>query len=404
MAADVSDFLKLWTQSDQTSERMLQKFLLVGLDKIVQGQSDSLSKIGIGPPASGPVIRWMEEWGYPSQISAVLDESTMTFSGRLFGKNIDSELVRKVIREGTILERPLDGSQVKVMSLNGLSATVSAYGGSILSDDLVETAWDIIAEAWSDYRDAEDPRSLERTFREVGTQIHAETFEIPKTRKNTKYEIVGNEVEHQISSLLEKLRRQLAYAVLRSRPFHDGSGFVYGNKTEESTMCGLCSWPLVTQSEVPNPKVYVNKASQVLVKDDLDNLALSLWLDEQSDFNQGDWWIVCHPLISRYIHDFDISYRQTERSDTGLGFYVDHFDSKIGKSFPILPERYMRPDTLMIVNFEAAKYGYYANDRMERKEISTQGRYQRWLLSFQTYGVVLRNPRANIGMIYGLEH
>ena len=404
MAADVSDFLKLWTQSDQASERMLQKFLLVGLDKIVQGQSDALSKIGIGPPASGPVIRWMEEWGYPSQISATLDESTMTFSGRLFGKNIDSELVRKVIREGTILERPMDGSQVKVISLNGLSATVSPYGGSILSDDLTETAWDIIAEAWSDYRDAEDPRSLERTFREVGTQIHAETFEIPKTRKNTKYEIVGNEVEHQISSLLEKLRRQLAYAVLRSRPFHDGSGFVYGNKTEESTMCGLCSWPLVTQSEVPNPKVYVNKASQVLVKDDLDNLALSLWLDEQSDFNQGDWWIVCHPLISRYIHDFDISYRQTERSDTGLGFYVDHFDSKIGKSFPILPERYMRPDTLIIVNFEAAKYGYYANDRMERKEISTQGRYQRWLISFQTYGVVLRNPRANIGMIYGLEH
>jgi Family of unknown function (DUF5309) len=404
MAADVSDFLKLWTQSDQKSERMLQKFLLVGLDKIVQGQSDSLSKIGIGPPASGPVIRWMEEWGYPSQITAVLDESTMTFSGRLFGKNIDSELVRKVIREGTILERPLDGAQIKVMSLNGLSAAVSAYGGSILSDDLVETAWDIIAEAWSDYRDAEDPRSLERTFREVGTQIHAETFEIPKTRKNTKYEIVGNEVEHQISSLLEKLRRQLAYAVLRSRPFHDGSGFVYGNKTEESTMCGLCSWPLVTQSEVSNPKVYVNKGSHVLVKDDLDNLALNLWLDEQSDFNQGDWWIVCHPLISRYIHDFDISYRQTERSDTGLGFYVDHFDSKIGKSFPILPERYMRPDTLMIVNFEAAKYGYYANDRMERKEISTQGRYQRWLISFQTYGVVLRNPRANIGMIYGLEH
>jgi hypothetical protein len=278
MAADVSDFLKLWTQSDQTSERMLQKFLLVGLDKIVQGQSDSLSKIGIGPPASGPVVRWMEEWGYPSQISAVLDESNLTFSGRLFGKTIDSELVRKVIREGTILERPLDGSQVKVMSLSGLSATVSAYGGSILSDDLLETSWDIIAEAWSDYRDAEDPRSLERTFREVGTQIHAETFEIPKTRKNTKYEIVGNEVEHQISSLLEKLRRQLAYAVLRSRPFHDGSGFVYGNKTEESTMCGLCSWPLVTQSEVPNPKVYVNKASQVLVKDDLDNLALSLWL------------------------------------------------------------------------------------------------------------------------------
>jgi hypothetical protein len=38
----------------------------------------------------------------------------------------------------------------------------------------------------------------------------------------------------------------------------------------------------------------------------------------------------------------------------------------------------------------------------ERQEIPTQGRYQRWLVSFQTYGVVARSPRANIGMIYGL--
>jgi len=404
MPTNVSDFLKLWTQSDQASERRLQKFLLMGLDKIVQEQSDVLSQLSVGPSASGPVVRWMEEWGYPTQISATLDQSVLTFSGRLFGKAIDAEAVRKVIRQGTILERPSDGAQVKVNTLNGLTANVSSYGGGILNDDITETVWDIIAEAWSDYRDASDPRSLDRVFREVGTQIHAETFEIPKTRKNTKYEIVGDEVEHQISALLDKLRRQLAYAVLRSRPFHNGTGFVYGNKTEESTMCGLCSWPLITQSETPNPKVYVNKASQVLTKDDLDNLALSLWLDEQADLNKGNWWIVCHPLISRYIHDFDISYRRTERTDTGVGFYVDHFDSKIGKNFPILPDRYMRPDTLMIVNFDAATYGYYANDRMDRKEVSTQGRYQRWLISFQTYGVVVRNPRANIGMIYGLAH
>jgi hypothetical protein len=402
MSAGVSDFLKLWTQSDQTSERRLQKFLLMGLDKIVQQQSDVLSKIKVGPPASGPVVRWMEEWGYPSRITATLEENAMTFSGKLFGKPLEIDTMRKVIREGAILERPSDGAQVKVNEINGLTASVSAYGGSSISDDEFAESWDIIAEVWSDYRDADDPRSLDRVFREVGTQIHAETFEIPKTRKNTKYEIVGDEVEHQISSLLDKLRRQLAYAVLRSRPFHDGSGFVYGNRTEESTMCGLCSWPLITQSEIPNPKVYVNKSAQALTKEDLDNLALSLWLDEQADLNKGQWWIVCHPLISRYIHDFDISYRRTERTDTGVGFLVDHFDSKIGKSFPILSDRYMRPDTLIMVNFDAATYGYYANDRMDRKEVSTQGRYQRWLISFQTYGVVVRNPRANIGMIYGL--
>ena len=402
MAGNVFDFMKLWTQSDLESERKLQKFLLMGLDKVVQGQSDVLSKISIGPAIAGPIVRWMEEWGYPSQIKAALSGDTMTFSGYLFGREIDNESVKKVIRAGTILERPSDGIQAKVSSVDGLRAAVVAYGNTSLSDDESALSWDIIAEVWSDYRDASDPRALDRIFREVGTQIHAETFEIPKTRKNTKYEIVADETERQISALLEKLRRQLAYAVLRSRPYHDGSEFVYGNKTEEPTMCGICTWPIITQAELSNPSVYVNKNSAALTKTDLDDLARYLWLDEHADYNKGNWWIVCHPLTHRYIHDFDIAYRRMEKSDKGVGFYVDNFDAKIGKSFPILSDRYMRPDVLILVDFDATKYGYFANDRMDRKEIPTQGRYQRWLISFQTYGVVVRSPRSNVGMIRGL--
>lgn len=402
MAGNVSDFMKLWTQSDPDSERLLQKILLGGLDKVVQGQSDVLARVSVGEPASGPVVRWLEEWGYPSQVTASLAGATMTFSGYLFGKTVTADSLGKVIRAGTILERPTDGVQAKVSSVSGLAATVAGYGNTILSDDAAPAGWDVISEVWSDYRDATDPRSLERIFREVGTQIHAETFEIPKTRKNTKYEIVANETQHQIQALLEKLRRQLAYAVLRSRPYHDGTDYVYGNKTEEPTMCGICTWPAIIQAELSNPNVYVNKAAAALTKADLDNLARHLWLEEHADYNKGDWWIVCHPLTHQYIHDFDISYRRMDKDDTGIGFSVDHFDAKIGKSFPILSDRYMRPDVLILVNFAATSYGYFANDRLDRKEIPTQGRYQRWLISFQTYGVVVRNPRSNIGMIHGL--
>jgi hypothetical protein len=402
MAGDAYDFMKLWTQGDADSERLLQKILLGGLDKVVQGQSDVLARISVGEPAAGPVVRWMEEWGYPSQITARLAGNVMTFSGNLFGKSITAESLGKVIRTGTILERPSDGVQAKVSSVDALTATVAGYGNTVLSNDAAAVSWDIISEVWSDYRDATGPRYLDRIFREVGTQIHAETFEIPKTRKNTKYEIVADETQHQIQALLEKLRRQLAYAMLRSRPYHDGTDYVYGNKTEEPTMCGICTWPTITQAELANPNVHVNKGGSTLTKADLDNLARHLWLDEHADYNKGDWWIVCHPLTHQYIHDFDISYRRMEKDDTGIGFIVDHFDAKIGKSFPILSDRYMRPDTLILVNFGATNYGYFANDRLDRKEIPTQGRYQRWLISFQTYGVVVRSPRSNIGMIHGL--
>ncbi len=402
MAGNVIDFMKLWTQDDAESERKLKKFLLMGLDKVVQGQSDVLSKIPVGPSVASPFVRWMEEWGYPSQVVGQLVDSTLTFSGKLFGQVMTGNSLKQIIRVGTILERPDGGTQVKVTAVDEMSATVEPYGGTVLNDDEEPIQWDIIAEVWSDYRDADEPRALDRVFREVGSQIHAETFEIPKTRKNTAYEIVSNETEHQISALLDKLRRQLAYAALRSRPYHDGTGFVFGNKTPEPTMCGICSWPVITQQEMPNPLVYVNKSGVQITKDDLDNLIRNMWLTEHADYGKGDWWIVCHPLTHQHIHDFDIAYRIIEKSDREVGFHVDTFDSKIGKSFPILSDRYMRPDTLMVLNFSATQYGYFANDRMDRKELPTQGRYQRWLISFQTYGVVVRNPRANIGMIYGL--
>lgn len=402
MAETSFNFMKIWTQGDQDSELKMKTVLLDGLDSVVQAQSDVLSRIEVDRPIAGPVVRWMEEWGYPSTLTAQLIGNAMAFTGHLFGKIVNGESVRKVIREGTVLERPTDGCQVKVASVDGITASVAAYGNSLLTDSREPVKWDIIAEVWSDFRDASGPRSLDRTFREVGTQIFAETFEIPKTRKNTRYQIVPFEVEHQIIALVSKLRRQLAYAVLRSRPFHDGSQFIWGNKTEEPTMCGLCTWPIITRKEFSNPNVYVNKGRNVLTKIDLDNLVRQLWLDEHADYNKGDWWIVCHPSTHKYIQDFDISYRRIEKEDKSVGFHVDEFHSKVGKSFPILSEPFMRSGVLMVVNFEAFKYGYFANDFLERREVPTQGRYQRWLISFQTYGVVARNPRGNIGMIYGL--
>jgi len=402
MSETAFDFMRIWTQGDRESELRMKTVLLDGLDAVVQARSDVLSKMEVDRSIAGPVVRWMEEWGYPSTITAQLTGDTLAFTGHLFGRPVNPETLRRVIRDGTILERRGDGYQVKVMSPDGISTSVTAYGNTTPADNSEFHDWDIISEVWSDYRDASEPRSLDRTFREVGTQIFAETFEIPKTRKNTEFQIVAFDVEHQIVALLEKLRRHLAYAVLRSRPFHDGLQFVWGDKTDEPTMCGLCTWPIITQRELPNPGVYVNKGGQALAKSDLDSLVRRLWLDEHADYHKGDWRIVCHPVTHRFIQDFDVSYRRIEKQDKGIGFAVDEFHSKVGKTFPIVAERFIRPGVLIVVNFDALKYGYYANDSLERREIPTQGRYQRWLISFQTYGVVARNPRANIGMIYGL--
>ncbi|HTY26358.1 MAG TPA: hypothetical protein VMC85_24745, partial [Desulfomonilaceae bacterium] len=188
MSEPAFDFMKIWTQSDEKSEFRMKTVLLDGLDSVVQGQCDVLSKIKVDKPVANPVVGWLEEQSYPSTITAQLTGNNMVFSGYLFGQIINGNSLGKVIREGTILERQRGGSQVKISSIDGLAAAVSAYGNTLLADDLSPTEWDIVSEAWSDYRDASTSRSLDRIPREVGTQIFAETFEIPKTRKNTKYQ------------------------------------------------------------------------------------------------------------------------------------------------------------------------------------------------------------------------
>jgi hypothetical protein len=100
--------------------------------------------------------------------------------------------------------------------------------------------------------------------------------------------------------------------------------------------------------------------------------------------------------------DFDISFREMKKDDKTVGFEVDTFGAKIGKKFPILADIYMRPDVLQVVDLSKVSYGYYKGDKLNRKELATQGRYSRWLISFQTYGTVMRKPRQSIGTIYGL--
>src|SRR5208283_4534066 len=116
MAEATFDFMKIWTQGDQESEFKMKTVLLDGLDSVVQAQGDVLSKIKLDRSIATPVVRWMEECGYPSTVTARLSGATLTFGSHLFGQTVNAESLCKVIRRGTILERPSDGCQVKVSS------------------------------------------------------------------------------------------------------------------------------------------------------------------------------------------------------------------------------------------------------------------------------------------------
>jgi len=64
---------------------------------------------------------------------------------------------------------------------------------------------------------------------------------------------------------------------------------------------------------------------------------------------------------------------ESRKKDTIVDFHGDEFPSKIGKTFPILSERLMRPGVLIAADFKTFKYVYDEDDSLEREEIPTLG-------------------------------
>lgn len=408
------DFFKLWTIGDDPeNERLVKKFLRTGLDMQVQAQPDVLGRIKMGPETSNPVVRWGEAKGYPTSVSLSLDASggEVTFYGPIMGKTITADLIKQCVREGTILQDELNKGVIRIDDVSGLAgsapftATYTAHGGTDASIATHATGreYRIIAEGWTDLRDMDDARGLGRDTRKVGCQIFAEQFLMPKTRKNTAYEFVANEFSYQVDELINKMRRQLGYAIIRGVPAVNVSGSpIYGDEAEETFMCGLSSWPRFLQAEESNTDVYVDAGSQEIDKFMLSNLMRAMQLTEFANFDRGNWGLMVHPVQKAYIDLFDEGMRRSTPDAKFAGYEV----TKIlvnGKWIPVIEDQYMLPDEAIPVDFSQCEYGYYANDQMNRDLMGKKGRYEEWLISFQAYGVVLRNARKSIGKIYGLK-
>lgn len=419
------DFLKYWNKSDATSQVLLQKVLLKGLDKLGEKTGDILSLMSEDKPATTQTTKWLEQWNYPTAVVGQLTGgTTFTVTGPLFGKALKAGSVLNVLRDtqtvggtavgGTILMRESDGYQIHVTDTSAVAdpasfaVTVEAWSSSIApvsaSNDDAPTVWKIIQEPWADFMDAQDPRALERSYREVGNAMYAETFDISDTEQDTAYEEVSNEQDMQIFELLQKLRRQQNYSALHSLPRSSGGSILWGDQVQDPTMLGLCQWPGQLYATDSNENLYVTVSGD-LYKSHLDTLMRNMWLEGCADFGLGDWWIICHPDVAGKITSWDEEFRRTDANRRTVGaFEVDNFKpSRIGKKFPILPLQEMRQNQLIVADLSQAKYKYFRNQKMKRKEIATNGFYKRWLIGFQMQGIILRKTRSSIGEIHGFN-
>ena len=180
-----------------------------------------------------------------------------------------------------------------------------------------------------------------------------------------------------------------------------GTAIHTGLEEEAPRLAGLEYWPNVlfgSSMEFENTDLLKDLSGAAVDISDIDTLARKMLLNN-SDFGQGSWELWCHPNTRAYMHDYQISYRDKPDTSKEVGFLVDYINLKIGKRVPIYDDIYMPEHQLYLVDMDKIGYGYFKNDRMERREMPTMGRNRAWQISCQLYGLVIRQAPVSIGLI-----
>lgn len=411
-AAGSISLMEIFNQSAEPYITMRKKILAKGLDQVMKDDSPLAGKFKNAPAEAGPVMQWMEELDYDDAVTGQLTSTSLAITGYLRQEAVTQDSIQHHVRVGTILTRESDGLKVQVSAVSGVTdgsspwtVTVGEYGNTgsgSLSNDSGGVTWLIESEPWTDATEVTDTRAKSRKLRKCGTQIFAESFEIYRSRENTKMEVVNNEYKHQIKGLTDKLARQEAQAYISGIPPYSGGAYVYGDATERPSVTGLWGWSVITNSEYANTNTFKNLSSAAITKTHIDDLVRHMWLDEKAKFNRGDWVIACHPTIHSFISEFDAVLRDQPVEDKGTGYLVNLFRSKIGKNFPIIADQYIRPGVLHVVNPSAFEKGFWEGDDLTIDQLPQQNRVKRWLVSYQKYGLRARSPRQNLGTIYGI--
>jgi hypothetical protein len=412
-------FADLWLSSSWQDEQVLAKLMLAKVDKNRAQKPDFLGRLKTLPAVDHVKPRWLEQEGYVHKLTGTFSSSgtTFTVTGDLFGQSITRALLLRVARPNSILaytEAGLD-YRLLVSAVHGSNPvlTCELYGGATAIAGLdslgpssngtgIEVR--VIGEPYTDAEDATNPRMVDRKTRYTTTQIFSDTLQMLKTRAKQRMEGNINELETQVDELLWKLRIEKAYSVIQMYPKIVSSAAASMIETERPTLCGL-EWSIQnihgTAGERPNASIWKSAAGARLDAALIDGVAKAMGANG-TDFDNGDWLIWVHPNQREWMHDFGLSYREVGETSTTAGFYVDRIRLKNGKVMEIADDWYMPEDKLFILNMNDWGIGNIADDSVSREELPHGGRYRKWQISEQVYGLVNRNALINGGGLFYL--
>lgn len=357
-----------------------------------------LGHIRMGAAGTTVEHNWLEDELSPAYIVASSAAST-TLSVAGFGT---STSLRRVVRDNAVLQA---NGQQWLFKVSATSSSIllngAIYGNSDQADNWTATSATkcyIIANPYSDIADASDDISQARSKKKNFMQIFERAVAISQTRKNMSMEAVADELQQQIKYRTLEIKRELDMSVIRSYAY----GTTPAGNTEVRTMAGIIQQlrdPDLSGSTLDDTTV-INASSTALTIGKLNSLCYKVYdqggLDETSDPI-----LVVGPSQQRIIAAFESYLRRVEQGERKVGYYRDIFLSDMGVEMPIVLDRWMPQDMVILLDRSRVALIPLQGDSWHIEKMAKTGRSEKWQISGQ-YTLELRNADKCHGLVYGL--
>jgi len=150
-----------------------------------------------------------------------------------------------------------------------------------------------------------------------------------------------------------------------------------------------------------NEDTLVTQVSAALTETVINALAYKIYsaggLDEKSDA-----CIVVPPYQAQVISSFEKDRIRRDPDNRKAGYYINKFLSDLGYDFPVIVDRWMPKDKLMILDRSRVCLMPLQGDAWHTEKMAKTGRSEKWQISGQ-YTLELRNPEEAHGFCYDLS-
>ena len=371
------------------------------LAAVLKADRAILGHIKMGPTANNIEFNWIED-----ELNAVTftAKAALSISISVMGFTATTSL-EAIVRPGALIA-PRDSSihevnqvVLRVISVLNSSILVTAgYGNTTFTTASVTCTWYVLGQPYGDVDDASSDISKIRTKKRNFTQIFERAVEIGQTRKGIEMEAVTDELQTQIKYRTLEMKREMDMTMLMGMAYYS-SGFS-GDLDMRTTM-GIINYIRDPDFNGTREETMCTDASGAALTIALINTALyNLWdaggLDETADPI-----IVVGASQQRTISSFEKDIRRVEQGERQVGYYRDIFLSDMGVELPIVLDRWVQPDKLVIVDRSRVALRALAGDAWHMEKMAKTGRSEKWQLSGQ-YGLEIRNPDSCHYLIYHL--